>query len=264
MHHSIVTTYLVTAAVIFIYYTVGFVIAVLKKRNDIADVAWGLGFIIASMCPVWLYGIHSIRSIAVITLVCLWGGRLSWHIYLRNRGKAEDYRYQAWRESWGNYFYLRTYLQVFLLQGFFLLIIVMPVLFITTYQEMGITIFDFLGLALWIFGFVCEAVADYQLALFLKNEKNKGLILTHGLWRYSRHPNYFGEITQWWGIFLMALSIDGGIFTILGPLTITFLIVKVSGIPLLEAKMAQNPAFAAYKKKTSMLILWQPKGEIET
>lgn len=261
MDYSFVTTYVVATAVIFVYYTLCFAVGIIKKRNDIADVAWGLGFIIASICPLWLYGIHGIRSIVVTTLVCVWGLRLSWHIYLRNKGKKEDYRYQAWRESWGNYFYLRTYLQVFLLQGFFLLVIVMPVLFINTYQQTGITMFDFLGVTIWILGFVCEVVSDYQLASFLNDTNNRGLLLTSGLWRYSRHPNYFGEITQWWGIFIMALSIDGGLLTIIGPLTITFLIVKISGIPLLEKKMAENPAFLAYKNKTSMLIPWLPRGE---
>lgn len=261
MDYSFVTTYVVATAVIFVYYTLCFIVGIIKSRNDIADVAWGLGFIVASICPLWLYGIHGIRSIVVTTLVCVWGLRLSWHIYLRNKGKKEDYRYQAWRESWGNYFYLRTYLQVFLLQGFFLLVIVMPVLFINTYQQTGITTFDFLGVTIWILGFVCEVVSDYQLASFLNDTNNRGLLLTSGLWQYSRHPNYFGEITQWWGIFIMALSIDGGLLTIIGPLTITFLIVKISGIPLLEKKMAENPAFLAYKNKTSMLIPWLPRGE---
>lgn len=256
MNYTLLNTFFVTSSVIFLYYNVCFLIALIKKRNDIADVVWGLGFIVAIFCPLFLYGIFSMRSIIATTLVTIWGLRISFHIYLRNRGQQEDYRYAQWRESWGNYFYLRTYLQVFLLQGFFLMLIVTPVLFINTFQNSSLTIFDILGVMIWIIGFVCESLADYQLTLFLKEPKNKGLLLMSGLWRYSRHPNYFGEIAQWWGIFIIALSVKWGLLSIIGPLTITFLIIKVSGIPLLEKKMAENRDFKRYKDTTSLLIPW--------
>ncbi|MDV7396636.1 DUF1295 domain-containing protein, partial [Arthrospira platensis SPKY1] len=115
-------------------------------------------------------------------------------------------------------------------------------------------ILDFAGVAVWIFGFYFEAVGDAQLARFKKDPANKGKFLQSGLWAYTRHPNYFGEVAQWWGIWLIALAVPGGVYTIIGPLTITFLILKVSGIPMLEKKMEENPEFAEYKRKTSMFI----------
>jgi steroid 5-alpha reductase family enzyme len=261
MNASFLSTIQITSLVIFFYYTLACIAAIIKKRNDIADTAWGIGFVIASVCPLFLYGIHCSRSIITTMLVLTWGTRLSLHIFSRNKGKPEDYRYQEMRAQWKNYFYIRTYLQVFLLQGLLLLIIVSPVLFINTYQQPSLTLFDYLGLCTWIFGFIFEAVADYQLASFLKKPHNQSDILTSGLWKYSRHPNYFGEITQWWGIFFIALSLDRAFLTIIGPLTITLLITKVSGIPLLEKKMEHNTAFQQYKKYTSLLIPWPPRDQ---
>lgn len=263
MNASFLSTIQITSLVIFFYYTLAYIAAVIKKRNDIADTAWGIGFVIASICPLFLYGIHNLRSMITTILVLTWAIRLSLHIFSRNKGKPEDYRYQEMRAQWKNYFYLRTYLQVFILQGLLLLIIVSPVLFINTYQQPSLTLLDYLGLCAWIVGFIFEAVADHQLANFLKKPHNQKSILTTGLWRYSRHPNYFGEIIQWWGIFFIALSIDRSFFTIIGPITITFLITKVSGIPLLEKKMEQNESFQQYKKCTSQLIPWLPRRKNE-
>jgi steroid 5-alpha reductase family enzyme len=115
------------------------------------------------------------------------------------------------------------------------------------------------GICVWLFGFVFESVGDAELVRFAKKPGNRGKIIQTGLWRYTRHPNYFGEIVQWWGIWLVALSLKGGWFAIIGPLTITFLIVKVSGIPMLEKKLAQNPMFADYKRRTSILLPWFPR-----
>ena len=252
---------LITSLVIFIFYNFAFIFALLKKRNDIADIAWGIGFLIATICPLFLYGIHSQRSIIATALIFIWSTRLSLHIYKRNSGKTEDYRYLAWRNEWGRYFYIRTYLQVFLLQAIFLIIIVTPVLLINSNQRQGITWLDLIGIAVWIFGFIFETIADHQLATFLSNSNNQGLILTKGLWHYSRHPNYFGEITLWWGFFILALSVKGGIFSIISPITITYLIIKVSGIPLLEKKMAENTVFKKYKEQTSALIPWMRKNQ---
>ena len=108
--------------------------------------------------------------------------------------------------------------------------------------------------SVWILGFVFESVGDAQLARFIKDPANKGKLMQGGLWRYTRHPNYFGEVTMWWGIWLLALSTPYGFFSIIGPITITFLILKVSGIPMLEKKMEENPEFAEYKRRVSVFI----------
>lgn len=231
-----------------------FVVSLLKKRNDVADVAWGLGFVLMAWASYFISDASGTRGLLVGILVSVWGLRLAWHIRARNKGKAEDYRYLAWRKEWGKYFYIRSYFQVYLLQGAFLFLIVLPVLMINKNAGPVLGLTDFAGVAIWLFGFYFEVVGDAQLARFIKNPANKGKLMQSGLWAYTRHPNYFGEVVQWWGIWLIALSVSGGWLGIIGPITITFLILKVSGIPMLEKKMAEHPDFADYKRKTSIFI----------
>ncbi len=245
--------------VLFVYMSLWFVMSLLKKRNDIADVAWGLGFVLMALSSYLLSDDTGIRGLLVGLLVTIWGVRLAWHIHHRNKGKAEDYRYLAWRQEWGKWFVVRSYLQVYLLQGLFLFMIVLPVLLINRNSGSALGLLDLLGVAVWLFGFYFEAVGDAQLAAFIKNPANKGKLMQSGLWAYTRHPNYFGEVTQWWGIWLIALAVPNGWIGIIGPLTITFLILKVSGIPMLEKKMAEHPDFADYRKKTSVFLPLPPR-----
>ena len=246
--------FLTLSLVLFIYMSLWFVVSLIKKRNDVADVAWGLGFVLMAWTSFLLSGDSGVRGLLVGMLVSVWGLRLAWHIHVRNKGKAEDYRYLAWRKEWGKWFYLRSYFQVYILQGVLLFLIVMPLLFINKHAGSEIGLLDALGVVVWLFGFYFESVGDAQLARFIKNPENKGKLMQSGLWAYTRHPNYFGEVTQWWGIWLIALSVPNGFLTIIGPLTITFLILKVSGIPMLEKKMEENPDFAGYKRRTSVFI----------
>ena len=245
---DILNSLLTTAIFIVGYMTAWFIISLIKKRNDIADIAWGLGFILISAYN--LYSNFNIRILLISVLVFIWGLRLAFHIYHRNKNKKEDFRYLQWRHDWGKYFYLRSYLQVYLLQGFFMWLIALPLAFHNT----GFTIVNFLGILVWSFGFYYESTADAQLTTFIKNPKNKGKIMDQGLWATSRHPNYFGEVTMWWGIWLISFSNINSLISIIGPITITFLILKVSGIPLLEKKYQGNPLYEAYKKKTSIFI----------
>jgi steroid 5-alpha reductase family enzyme len=240
--------------------TAWFIVSLIKKRNDVADIAWGCGFILLAWSSFFISGSEQMRSFIVNLLITIWGLRLSYHIFKRNRNKKEDYRYQDWRKQWGEWFVLRSYLQVYLLQGLFLFLIVFPTLYINKNSLSSLTALDGLGLLVWIIGFIFESVADRQLATFIRNPLNKGKIIQTGLWRYSRHPNYFGEVTQWWGIYIYALSVAGGWITIFGPLTITFLILFVSGIPLLEKKYAGRADFDDYKKRTSIFFPFPPKA----
>lgn len=246
--------YLTLILVVFVYMSLWFVVSLIKKRNDVADVAWGLGFVLATWVSFFLSDESGIRGLLVGLLVSIWGLRLAWHIYTRNKGKAEDYRYLAWRKEWGKWFYIRSYAQVYLLQGMLLFLIVLPVLFINQYAGDSLGLLDCLGVAVWLIGFYFEVVGDAQLARFIKDPANKGKLMQSGLWAYTRHPNYFGEVTQWWGIWLIALSVPNGLFAIIGPLTITWLILKVSGVPMLEKKMAEHPDFAEYKRTVSAFI----------
>ena len=246
--------FLTLAVILFVYMNFWFVLSLIKKRNDIADVAWGMGFILLSWISIFISENYSLRGILIAVLVSIWGFRLAIHIHERNKNKTEDYRYLAWRKEWGKWFYIRSYLQVYILQGIFLYMIAIPILIINSSMQRNFGLFDLIGISIWILGFYFEVVGDFQLAQFIKNSKNKGKLMQSGLWAYTRHPNYFGEVTMWWGIGVMAIFASGNLLSLLGPATITFLILKVSGIPLLEKKMEQNPDFAEYKKRVSVFL----------
>jgi steroid 5-alpha reductase family enzyme len=181
-------------------------------------------------------------------------GVCGWHFIFTNAigGKAEDFRYAQWRREW-KHFYLRSFLQVFMLQGLFLLIIAWPVMFINLAAPGAWHVWDVAGTVVWLIGFGFESIGDYQLAQFKKNPAHRGKLITTGLWRYTRHPNYFGEAVLWWGIFMIACAVSGWI-TVVGPLLITYLLRYVSGVPMLERKYANHPDFEEYKRKTSVFF----------
>ncbi len=242
---------------VWIYATAWFLVALYKKRNDVADVAWGLGFTV--ICTFLLYRQpFSPLLLLMSVLVIVWGTRLSLHIHRRNGDKPEDFRYRKWREEWGKVFVVRSYLQVFVLQGAFMLIIASPLVWASAQPSPSWSIWTWLGILGWITGFLFQAVGDAQLAAFVKTKK-PGEIISTGLWKYSRHPNYFGEIVMWWSIFLMTVPLEGSLWFIVSPITITWLLAFVSGVPLLEAKYKDNPDFQEYKRKTSVLIPWPPR-----
>ncbi len=240
---------LLSALIILCYAVLWFIISVIVKRNDIVDIAWGLGYVLL-ICFYLVRTDLTGRTILVSILVILWGIRLAVFVYMRNSKKKEDFRYLNWRNTWKN-FYLRSFLQIYLLQGTLLLIIISPVSIMFAQNQTPLNFLDVIGLMIWIIGFMFEAIGDRQLILFKKNPDNKGKIIKNGLWRYSRHPNYFKEVMLWWGIFIITLSSPNWYFGLLGPLAISFLILKVSGIPMLEAKYDDNPDYQEYKKQTS-------------
>lgn len=236
--------------------TAWFLYAQRIKNNSVADIAWGLGFILVALETLILNGLYLPQKLLATLLVIIWGTRLSCHIFVRNWGKPEDERYTAWRKNWGDHQALGAFLQVFVMQATILLIISVPVIFINTSLVGEISFYTILGTMIWIFGFIFESVADYQLRQFMLNPANNGHIMQTGLWRYSRHPNYFGESVMWWGLFVIALSVPYGFLTIISPLTITYLLLYVSGVPLLEKKLQNNLEFQEYKKRTSVFIPW--------
>ncbi|MCU0374804.1 MAG: DUF1295 domain-containing protein [Chitinophagaceae bacterium] len=233
---------------------VGYAISWLADRNDVADILWGMGFVVIAFYIFQNYHLHP-RGKLICLLVVLWGLRLSGYLALRNLQKAEDFRYKKWREEWGHTFWWRSLLQVFLLQGFFLYLIALPLAYAaldgSTLKLVDSILDPFTigGTLLWAIGFGWQAVADAQLYRFQKN-RQPGQILTTGLWALSRHPNYFGEILMWWGIWVISLEW----WTIISPITITWLLVRVSGVPMLEAKYRNNTAYAAYVKRTPALL----------
>ena len=238
------------AVVIWVYMTIVFILAILRKDNSIVDFFWGLGFILISVYS-WIHEDHfSFHNVVLNVLVILWGLRLSMHIFFRNRGKPEDFRYKSWREQW-NYFYLRSYFQIFMLQGFLMLIISIPLYFGNQYDKDQFGFTDFCGLVIFIAGFWFESVGDYQLNIFKRNPENQGKLITNGLWKYTRHPNYFGEVLVWCGIGIFTLSSQAGWMTLISPVVITLLLRFVSGVPMLEKKYDGRPDWEEYKKRTA-------------
>ncbi len=249
------------AGIIFCFVTALFFLSVTIKRNDIADIAWGTGILIVAIIGYLFNAEKTLLSATLLVLASLWGLRLTTRIFLRNIKKGEDHRYKKWRDEWGRWFYLRSYLQVYLLQGILMIIIGYPFIHASVYGESHTTGPLFIvGILVWFIGYIFEVVGDYQLDKFLGNMDNRGKIMEIGLWKYSRHPNYFGEVTMWWGIWLMVAPLPMSYVALISPLTITFLILKVSGIPMLEKSFAGNPAFEDYKKKTSVFFPLPPKN----
>ena len=250
-----------SAIVVFFYFTVIFALALLKKDNSIVDIAWGVGFVLVAFLSFFLGGRYFMRQILITTLVFVWGMRLAIHIALRNRGRGEDFRYAQWRKDWGKWFVLRSFFQIYMLQGLLLLIIVYPIILINGLSDRGLSFLDAAGVVVWLIGFVFESVGDYQLLQFKRKAENRGKIMTQGLWRLTRHPNYFGEIVMWWGLFLIALSVKNGVSAIISPMMVTFLLLRVSGITMLEKKYSHNREFLAYARRTNAFFPWFPKNE---
>src|SRR5438093_6577638 len=163
--------------------TAWFLIAQAWHRNDVADVAWGLGFLLVAVTSLLLHGV-SARPLLITVLVAVWGIRLSLYVHLRNRNKLEDFRYRKWREEWGRTFYIRSYLQVFLLQSILLVLISTPIIYVSSVRNAPLAYSDVLGVLVWMIGFFFEAVGDRQLRRFIRNPNNKGRIMTSGLWRF--------------------------------------------------------------------------------
>ncbi len=248
---------IISILVILIHVHIGFLLSLIKKRNDVADILWGIGFILISI-SLYIFGYRNLNFLIISIMVFIWGLRLSIHVYSRNKNKKEDYRYIEMKEKWGKNFYINSYIQVFLIQGILSLIIASPV-YLSALISPSFRSTTILGIILWIIGFIFESVGDHQLNLFLKNPENKGRIMQSGLWKFTRHPNYFGEISQWWGLFLVCISAPLGFLSIISPLTITYLLLYVSGIPLLEKRYEGNPEYEEYKRKTSVLIPLFPR-----
>jgi steroid 5-alpha reductase family enzyme len=249
-------TYIQALVIVFIYMTFWFVLSLIKKRNDIADVAWGLGFPLLAALSLLFKSEYGLIDYLLITFSLIWGIRLSLHIHSRNKGKKEDFRYNQWRNEWGKSFYIRTFLQVFMLQGFLMTIIAIP-LYIDSRSSFNI--YSLIGVSIYLFGLMFESISDYQLTKFIQDPTNKGKIMDRGLWKYSRHPNYFGEIVVWWGIFIFGFINGLSVYAIISPILISYLIIFVSGIPMLEKKYEGNVEFEKYKAKTSILIPLPPK-----
>jgi steroid 5-alpha reductase family enzyme len=232
-------------------------VSLVLKDASIIDIFWGLGFVLSAWIYRYISPIDSDRTLIICILVTIWGVRLAVYLANRNLGKGEDYRYQVWRKEYGTNFWWVSFFRVFLLQGVLLWIIGTSLLVAQTTDEW--TVLDSVGVVLWVIGLTFEAVGDYQLALFKKKPDNKGKVLSTGLWKYTRHPNYFGDAVLWWGIFCFAAS-AGAWWTVFSPVLMTFLLMKVSGVVLLEKTLIETkPQYKNYIERISAFFPMIPK-----
>ena len=257
-----ITPALIGLGIILTVSTLVWMLSVRLEDASIADICWGLGFVLLA----WLYCLVSPtltpRSWLVALLVTLWGARLSWHIFRRNHGKGEDPRYQAMRASHAPAFWWRSLFTVFWLQGALLWFVALPLLVaVRAVQPATLTAVDGLGVVLFTVGFGFEVVGDYQLERFKADASNRGKVLDHGLWRYTRHPNYFGDATLWWGLYVIAAAVPGGWLTVLSPVLMTFLLMRVSGVTMLEEGLKASKAdYRAYMGRTPAFFPWFPRA----
>jgi len=235
-------------------------LSLLLNNASIVDIFWGIGFIIVA----WLGFIlapqgYLPRKQWMCAMVTLWGLRLALHIGIRNWGKPEDFRYAKWREENGARWWWISFFKVFLLQGLLMWIISAPILAAQTSGFPAIiTPVDLVGALLWVFGLLFESIADLQLTWFKLKAENKGKLLTTGVWKFSRHPNYFGESLVWWGIYIIALA-AGAWWTVFSPILMTWLLLRVSGVAMLERTMQSKPGYEEYMRKTNAFFPWLPK-----
>lgn len=253
--------FVLTALLLLGYMTLVFLLALKLMDNSIVDIAYGLSFVLIGWGGSVAYGSGEARQLLLLALVTLWGLRLAGHIALRKQNEeGEDPRYRQWRESWGKTFVWRSFLQIYLLQGTVIYLVALPLLLVIHDAGGPLGWLDMLGVLIWLFGFAFEAIGDWQLLQFKRDPGNRGRIMRYGLWRLTRHPNYFGEAILWWGVLLIALGAPVGWLAIISPLLINFLLLKVSGIPMLEERYADNKEFETYKLSTNAFFPWLPKA----
>jgi steroid 5-alpha reductase family enzyme len=251
--------FLTSALFIFVAMTALFCVALAMRDNSIIDIFYGAAYLIIGWGAYVQFGQGHPRQMLILALLTAWGLRLAIHLFYRKKGHGEDFRYAEWRQEWGETFVWRSFLQIFMLQGLVVLLVSTPVLLVVDSPGGPLNLVDYLGVLIWLIGFLFEAIGDWQLLIFKRQPQNKGRIMRYGIWQYTRHPNYFGEATLWWGIFLVGLSAESGIYGLLSPILIGFLLLKVSGIPMLEAKYEGDPDFEDYRCKTNAFFPWRPK-----
>ena len=252
---------LISVVVVSIF---GWLLSVLFNDASIADVFWGIHFITISLVLLVAQGYRNHAQLIDVSLVIIWGTRLAFHIGKRKIGKPEDWRYSKLRKDWGKWFLFRSLMQNFLFQAGLALIISLSTIVIAhsaIKTSSSIYWWHILAIGLWIFGFLFEVVGDWQLSRFLKTRTNNETIMSKGLWRYTRHPNYFGEVTQWWALWLLCIGYPYSFIAIVSPLLITYLILYVSGLPLLEKKYQDNHKYQEYALRTSSFVPMPSKKE---
>jgi steroid 5-alpha reductase family enzyme len=254
--------FLLTGGSALLFMVCLWIVSLVLRDVSIVDIFWGPGFVLVAWVAWTLGEVHTLRGMVAALLTTVWGVRLGLHIGVRNIGSGEDRRYRAMREKGGTLFPFTSLFKVFLLQGVLMFIISLPVQIVQVQPGPSFGILLVIGAIIWLTGFFFEALGDEQLRRFLSDPENRGKVMDRGLWRYTRHPNYFGESLIWWGLFIIALPVSGGWITIIGPLAITFLLLRVSGVTLLEKDLEERrPEYRDYVRRTSPFIPLPPRKE---
>jgi steroid 5-alpha reductase family enzyme len=255
-------SYALPAFTVFVFMAAMYVAARRLGDNSIVDVCWGIGYVLVT-ATTWMTAPERGPAQALVSAaVIVWAIRLAVHIFLRNHGKPEDRRYAEMRQRWADEGHeeLYSFVYVFMMQACLIFLISLPIIHTNARGITAVNALNIAGALVWLIGFFFEAVGDWQLSRFKQKHPESGSVMDTGLWRYTRHPNYFGETLIWWGIFLMALKQPADMWLILSPAAITFLLLRVSGIPMAEEKRRDNPAFAAYVRRTNAFFPGPPKA----
>ncbi len=249
-----------SGAVILAWMLLMWLVSLVRRDTSIVDAAWGPGFVLVAILVGARVGPGALRVVLMVGLVALWGLRLGIHLLARNLSTGEDPRYAAWRTQHGARWGWRSLFQVFLLQGAILFLVALVFVEPMT-RGTSVTPLALAGAGLALGGVAFEAAADAQLARFKRDPASRGRVMDEGLWRYSRHPNYFGESVFWWGLWLVALGVGGAWWTVVSPVLMTFLLLKVSGVPMLEKRLeSTRPGYREYAQRTSAFVPLPPRG----
>ena len=253
---------LLALLVAFSALTLVWVISLSLRDVSIIDVFWGLGFVLISAAAIWRHGPPDERSLLIFAIVAVWALRLALHLFLRWRRLGhEDRRYSAMRRKAGPRFPVTSLFTVFWLQAGVMWVVSLPLQQAFAAAPTPLGPLDLIGAAIALLGILVEAVADYQLTRFGRDPANRGRVLETGLWAWSRHPNYFGDTVVWWGVFVLCLVASHAWWTVIGPVVMTYFLMRVSGVPMLERKMAdRRPEYADYIRRTSTFVPWPPKS----
>ena len=255
------TLFLQASLLILVLVSLLWIWSIFLKNVSIVDIFWGVGFVVVNAFYLFMSDEINARKILISSLVSIWGLRLAIYLAIRNIGKGEDFRYQEFRKNYGpKRYWWFSFFQTFLLQGVLIMIISLPLLGIHSSTNSGeLNILDYLGITVWLIGFAFEAGGDFQLARFKRDAANKGKVLNTGFWKYTRHPNYFGDSAVWWAYAIFSIA-AGSYWQIIGSVIMTLLIIKISGVALLEKTLNDTkPQYREYIEKTNSFFPWFPK-----
>ena len=253
--------WLVGLAPVVVLMVATWVVSIVRRDASLVDRVWGLAFVVAAWAYAVTAGVWTARTWLVLVLVTVWGVRLTVYVTWRNWGEGEDKRYVRMRERNPSGFVARSLATIFLLQGVLAWLVSLPLLAATAADgPVHLTWLDAVGVVLWVVGFVFEAGGDWQLSRFLADPANRGKVMDRGLWRYTRHPNYFGDTVVWWSYLVIALA-TGAWWAVVGPILMTTLIVKVSGVALTDRNMgsSQREGYDEYVRRTNAFVPWFPR-----